>query len=139
MILASIAAAALFASKADWRDDFVLPEIEDAVVGTECPPSEEGGDRYFCLTYPREKARAVREQFTSALQQQGFMVGPAPEVSFGFLRLKGADPNQPESCESGLVSIFAIEGEPDSAKTAVMVIALARDTCGEPATEGNDQ
>ncbi len=139
MILASLAAAALFTSKADWRDDFVMPAIEDAVVGTECPPSEEGGDRYLCLTYPSEKARAVREQFTHALEQQGFMVGPAPEVSFGFLRLKGADLDNPDSCESGLVSTFAVEGEPDPAKTAVMVIALARDTCGDPAPESNDQ
>ena len=139
MILASSAAFTLMGSQADWRDEFVLPDIPDAVVAGGCPASEEGGDRYLCLAYPREKARAVRERFTHALEQQGFMVRSAPEVSFGFLRLRGADLDNPESCEGGLVSTFAVEGESDPAKTAVMVIALARDTCGEPATEGKDQ
>lgn len=134
MILASIASA-LLASQADWRDDFVLPKIEDAVVSTECPPSEEGGDRHLCLTYPREKARAVNEQLIEWLKRQGFTVGAAPEVSFGFGRFKAADSENPDSCEAGLVSTFAVDGEPDPAKTAVMVIALVRDTCGAPQTE----
>lgn len=139
MILASLAAAALFTSKVDWRDKFVLPEIADASVSAECPASEDGGDRYVCLTYPREKNRAVVEQLTRGLQEQGFIVGAAPEVTFGFLRVKQADSDNPDSCEGGLVSIFAVDGEPDPAKTAVMMILLNRDDCGESATEGNDQ
>jgi len=139
MIVAALVFAALFSSKADWRDKFVLPEIADASIATDCPPSEDDGDRYVCLTYPREKNRAVVEQLARGLREQGFTVGAAPEVTFGFLRVKQADSDHPDSCEGGLVSIFAVDGEPDPAKTAVMMISLNRDDCGESATEGNDQ
>ncbi|MND88280.1 hypothetical protein D3C80_803010 [compost metagenome] len=135
MLLASMAAAlAISAAPADWRDSFVLPALPDARTATDCPAPEETSDRYICLTFPREKARDVRNALFEGLRQDGFYVGRAPEADFGFLR----EPNS-NSCESGLGFIYIVEGETDPTKTAVMLIALNNDTCGDPATGEDNQ
>jgi len=135
MLLASMTAAvAISAAPADWRDSFVLPALPDARTATDCPAPEETSDRLICLTFPREKARDVRNALFEGLRQDGFYVGRAPGADFGFLREPGSN-----SCESGLGFIYIVEGETDPAKTAVMLIALSNDTCGDLATGEDNQ
>ena len=135
MLLTSFAAAlAVGAEPVDWRNSFVLPEIPDAQVTTDCPASPESSERRVCLTFPREKAGAVRSALVEGLTQDGFTVGRVPEADFGFLREA-----KPDSCEGGLWTTFVVEGETDPSRTAVMVIALSEDTCGIPQTTEDNQ
>lgn len=135
MLLASMTAAlAISAAPADWRDSFVLPALPDARTAPDCPAPEGSSDRFICLTFPREKALDVRSALFEGLRQDGFYVGRAPEADFGFLR----EPNS-NSCESGLGFIYIVEGETDPTKTAAMLIALSKDTCGDPATGKDNQ
>ena len=135
MLLTVITAAtAIGAEPVDWRDSFVLPEVSEAQMTTDCPASPESSERYVCLTFPRDKAAVVSHALVEGLTLDGFAVGRVPEADFGFLREPKAD-----SCEAGQWTTFVVEGETDPTKTAVMVISLREDTCGTFAKSEDNQ
>jgi hypothetical protein len=113
----------------DWRAGFVLPTPHGAVVTSDCPAITSEDDLRSCLMFPKGEARRVRVALEDWLVSEGFAVGEAPEVGRAFLRETG------DSCQGGYLTTLIIEGEPDPARTGLLVITLLEDTCGQPATE----
>ena len=105
-----------------------LPLLGQAQRYAACETQADENNELFCIVVPRSAARETAELYRAELERQGWMVGPAPEVFLGFVKMKSGEP-----CDGGTLVVYGEVRADMEAAQAVFMFSFGRNNTCETA------